>query len=932
MLTLTTNQLDEKLRFIDSYVNAANAATGSKYDQNANVTHKNVATLAAEMHKDINIQVNRKLMVDKITEMFDANLAQEYIRQIESHEIYVHDETSGVGYPYCASVSLYPLLTNGLIPLGGESRAPKNLESFCGIFINAIFAIAAQFAGAVATVEFLMYFDYFAKKSYGEDYLNTNRERIESHLQHVVYSLNQPAAARSYQSIFWNISIYDEEYFNSLFGEFFFPDGEQPQYESLARLQEFFMSWFNTERTKAVLTFPVVTAAMLTDRSHVKDRAFAEMCATQLAEGNSFFIYQSDSADSLASCCFDGGQKILVKDSSSGVRSMAIRDYEEMAWKFKRNARVFHDGSWVPFKMVKTDRANRDMYEVILESGKRLVMTQDHLNPSLRGDVPAESLTEEDYLQVSAWPANKVSENDEGLTYADGLLIGAYLGDGTLTFTEKGTGYLTLSMNSEKIEMLKPILTGFKTREPKFNAVQVTSCDQELIKKLQAWTTPGVAYEKRLNLDCILQSIEFRKGILAGLYITDGGNSNRIYTTSPGLAEDLEILLTSLGKHSRIDVSDRTDEPVVIRGVSYSRNHPLYCVRFYEDTNKRQMKGVYKRRNGGLYFKVRSVKKLVDYSEPLVYCLECSEEEPYFTLPNGVITHNCRLRNEIADNSFSYSLGAGGVSTGSVKVITLNINRITQLGLNLGEIISKVQKYLFVYKTMMVEMQQKGLLPVYDAGFISFDKQFITIGLNGVVEAAEFLKLETHSSNLAYTDWLKDLLKTFKDANAKFKEETGSMVNTEFVPAESLGVKFAKWDKEDGLWVPRDCYNSYFYAVEDDSQSVLSKMSLYRKDIVENLDGGSALHINLETYLSKEGYLSLLDIAARVGCNYFCTNVLVTLCDDCGYIDKRTLHICSKCKGERVGHATRIIGYLKRIDSFSEARKIEAGKRKYHKV
>lgn len=594
MLTLTTNQLDEKLRFIDSYVNAANAATGSKYDQNANVTHKNVATLAAEMHKDINIQVNRKLMVDKITEMFDANLAQEYIRQIESHEIYVHDETSGVGYPYCASVSLYPLLTNGLMPLGGESRAPKNLESFCGIFINAIFAIAAQFAGAVATVEFLMYFDYFAKKSYGEDYLNTNRERIESHLQHVVYSLNQPAAARSYQSIFWNISIYDEEYFNSLFGEFFFPDGEQPQYESLARLQEFFMSWFNTERTKAVLTFPVVTAAMLTDRSHVKDRAFAEMCATQLAEGNSFFVYQSDSADSLASCC--------------------------------------------------------------------------------------------------------------------------------------------------------------------------------------------------------------------------------------------------------------------------------------------------------------------------------------------------RLRNEIADNSFSYSLGAGGVSTGSVKVITLNINRITQLGLNLEEIISKVQKYLFVYKTMMVEMQQKGLLPVYDAGFISFDKQFITIGLNGVVEAAEFLKLETHSSNLAYTDWLKDLLKTFKDANAKFKEETGSMVNTEFVPAESLGVKFAKWDKEDGLWVPRDCYNSYFYAVEDDSQSVLSKMSLYRKDIVENLDGGSALHINLETYLSKEGYLSLLDIAARVGCNYFCTNVLVTLCDDCGYIDKRTLHICSKCKGERVGHATRIIGYLKRIDSFSEARKIEAGKRKYHKV
>ena len=248
MIRLTQNQIQQKIEFINQYLHAENAATASQVDANANVTSKNIATMEAEINKDINIQINRELVRRKIAELFGEELAGEYIRQIEAHEIYVHDETSLK--PYCVSISMYPFLLDGLIKLGGESRAPKHLESFCGEFVNLVFAISSQFAGALATVEFLLYFDHFATKDYGEDYLETHPKVIENHLQHVVYAINQPAAARGYQSVFWNISLYDEPYFDSMFGEFVFPDMSRPSYDRLFKLQHFFLKWFNAERLK----------------------------------------------------------------------------------------------------------------------------------------------------------------------------------------------------------------------------------------------------------------------------------------------------------------------------------------------------------------------------------------------------------------------------------------------------------------------------------------------------------------------------------------------------------------------------------------------------------------------------------------------------------------------------------------------------------
>lgn len=656
--------------FIHNYIRSINAATGSKYDANSNVTEKNVTTLTGELPKGRMIQLNRAIIVEYLNARFGTKVqnwkfgkptsyADEYIRLLTEHFLYKHDETSI--YPYCVATTMYPLLMEGLQKLGGISNPPKHLRSFCGIFVNFAFTIAAQFAGAVATPEFLMYFDYFCRKEWGNDYYkhlddiceldeegikeyneiiasykkimeivldesisdygvrvqlkdllqklsftfedlhgNSIEYVIKQYLQNVVYYLNQPAAARNFQSIFWNIGYFDRFYFEGMFKDFIFPDGTKPQWKSLNWLQKYFMNWFNEERKVKLLTFPVETMACLTDgKDSFKDEEYFDHTAEMYAKGHSFFTYLSDSADSLSSCC--------------------------------------------------------------------------------------------------------------------------------------------------------------------------------------------------------------------------------------------------------------------------------------------------------------------------------------------------RLRNEVQENTFSYTLGAGGVATGSKSVMTININRAVQFAVKNGwnildyirELVQKVQCFQLAYNDYLKEMYEHNMLTVYKAGFISLKQQYLTLGVNGVVESAEFLGYKI-SPNEDYKNYMESLLKIFYEEN-KSKKTKEIMYNTEFIPGENLAVKNYSWDKRDGYWVPptRNCYNSYFYAVEDESLSILDKFKMHGKDFVKFLDGGSALHCNLDAHLSKEQYKQLLRFAVKEGTNYFTFNIPNTVCNKCGNIDKRYLKKCPVCGSEDIDYATRVIGYLKRISNFAQPRQEEAARRYY---
>ena len=302
--------------FVRNYINASNASTGSKYDSNANVDKKNIVTLGQELHKGKNIQQNRYIMQNKIRSLYSKKLADQYIKDLESHVLYKHDESGTPGYPYCVAITMYPFLIDGLRGLGGQSVAPTDLKSFCGEFINLVYSISSQFMGAVATPEAFLCMDYYIRKDYGDDYLehlndiveNNRKQRtleqvIENCFQQIVHSMNMPAGNRGYQTVFWNVGYFDKNYFEGVFGDFTFPDGSKPIWETLSWLQKKFMRWFNEERTKYVLTFPVETMAMLTDGHDVIDKEYADFSCEMWSKGHSFFCYLSDSPDSLSSCC-----------------------------------------------------------------------------------------------------------------------------------------------------------------------------------------------------------------------------------------------------------------------------------------------------------------------------------------------------------------------------------------------------------------------------------------------------------------------------------------------------------------------------------------------------------------------------------------------------------------------------------------------------
>ena len=602
----------EKVSFLTNYCDASNAATGSKYDANANVEHKNIATLIGELPKSNFIRLNRRLLTDRIKEMYGKELADKYLALLNSHFIYKNDETSLANY--CASITMYPWLNSGTKAIGGNSTAPTNLRSFCGGFINLVFMVSSMLSGACATPEFLMYMNYFIGKEYGPDYyLNADRvvdlsakqrtidRVITDCFEQIVYSINQPTGARNFQSVFWNVAYYDKNYFESLFADFYFPDGSQPDWPSLSWLQKRFMKWFNAERQRCVLTFPVETMALLSKDGDVIDKEWGDFTAEMYAEGHSFFTYLSDNADSLSSCC--------------------------------------------------------------------------------------------------------------------------------------------------------------------------------------------------------------------------------------------------------------------------------------------------------------------------------------------------RLRNEIQDNGFSYTLGAGGVSTGSKSVLTININRCVQHAAQnnmhyltfLEEIVDLCHKVQTAYNENLKVLLDKGMLPLFDAGFIDIKRQYLTIGVNGIVEAAEFMNIQI-SDNPKYLAFVQNVLGLIEKYNKHYNsKEQGLMFNCEMIPAENVGVKHAKWDREDGYVVNRDCYNSYFYVVEDPNTNPLDKFRLHGSKYIEHLTGGSALHMNLDEHLSQPQYRQLLRVAAQEGCNYFTFNIPNTICNECGTIDKRHLKECPNCGSHNVDYLTRIIGYLKRVSNFSEARQAEAKQRYYAK-
>lgn len=622
------------LQFIDNFVKSDNTANAT-IDDNSNVATHNIAVMNTEIHKEDNKETNIRIWYDKIKELYGKELAERFLIDINTI-LYPHDLSSQIGMPYCVAITLYPFLKNGIKDIGGLSAAPKNIDSFCGLFVNLVFAIAAQYKGAVATPGMLLCMDYFLRKEWGDSYYQkpetiitsehclrqmTIQKQIHQYFQQICYSLMQPSGSRGNQACFWNLSIFDKPFFDTMYGDFYFPDGTKPKWESLTWLQKDFMHWLNEERLKCILTFPVVSLCLIYQNHKFLDENLYQFAAKEYAEGDSFFTYISDSADSLSSCC-------------------------------------------------------------------RL--------------------------------SSKLSKPQFNFT------------NGQLSEMTGSKNVITLNLN----------------------------------RIIQDWYKMMETHNSGWNKDRAKES--------------------------------------------------------------------------YPD--------------------------LIDY-----------------------------IRED-------------------------------------GGILDRVYKYQTAYNEILKYLYEKNLLTVYNAGFINMRKQYLTIGINGLNQAAEFLDMKCNK-NKQYEEFCSMIFSTIKEQNALHKTKD-CMFNTEFTPCESAAIKLYNRDKKDGYWVPKDTnlYASYIFKPNDIEIPVLDKIHLHGKEVCgDNLDGGSACHVGLDSHLDKEQYLKIIKYAAEEGCKYFTFNVPNSECDDCGFITKHPITECPKCGSKHISYYDRVIGYLTKISNWSKGRQIEQKTRVYTK-
>ena len=307
---------NKNISFIKQFIASDNTANAT-IDDNSNVSNHNIAVLNSEIHKEDNQATNFRIWENKLKELYPEFDYKQMLKDFNTI-MYPHDSSSQIGMPYCVAISMYPFLLNGLKDMGGLSAAPKNIDSFCGMFVNLVFAVAGQFKGAVATPGLLLCMDWFLRKEWGDNYYQkpeviisnehcnrkqTIQKQIHQYFQQICYTLMQPSGSRGSQACFWNVSVFDKPFFDTMYGDFRFPDGSPAIWESLNWLQKDFMHWLNQERLKCVLTFPVISACLIYQDGKFLDTELADFVATEYSEGNSFFTYISDSADSLSSCC-----------------------------------------------------------------------------------------------------------------------------------------------------------------------------------------------------------------------------------------------------------------------------------------------------------------------------------------------------------------------------------------------------------------------------------------------------------------------------------------------------------------------------------------------------------------------------------------------------------------------------------------------------
>lgn len=1023
--------------FISDYIRASNASTGSKYDSNANVEKKNIVTLGQEIHKRKNIQENRYIMRNKIQTLYSKKLADQYIKDLETHVLYKHDESGTPGYPYCVAITMYPFLTDGLKTLGGQSKAPTDLKSYCGEFINLVYSVSSQFMGACLYKDQVIDFveDGVAKrykiKDFVDKYLSGNIVNFENYQGKWEYvKLPENIKVLEDGKLVNALKVYRRKYDSDIYkistkdGHVAYTSGDHI-FKQLIQGREL-----------------EVKAKQL----EVNDTVFMNKDYSSLIDFNS---YDFKKGWLIGMLCGDG---CLSKEN---VVELSVNYEQEYLGD------IFNEYSQEIYG-----------YQLNKNDGHKC-FTFTKMNKSFKDAVMEDVIGETSYDK-------HIDLSNKSLNYVAGWLDGMFCSDGShseskgiaISLTNKdlaqnirdavtffGLPYKELTVVKKRGNRKESYQQYVSSKILKYLKHVHEKCLKKGCKNIQDASREVYYYgynafqgrhstNKRMLVSSSKQEIKYNTDVIESIEVfkndddyvyeietsTHWYNCGGFITHNCATPEFLMYMdyfirkdygddyLNKLNLVVDLSVKHRTIEQVIencFQQVVHSMNMPAgnrgYQTVFwnigYFDEN--YFKGVFgdfrfpdgtkpiwetlswlqkkfmkwfnaEREKYILTFPVETMAMLTDGhdivdKEYADFTAEMwSEGHSFFCYlsdsPDS-LSSCCRLRNSLKDNELDeehnhtthqFSMGTASVATGSKSVMTINLNRVIQdatrryfkevegveiergTAVDIAKVINKsylyeyikggitelterVHKYQRAFNEIIKDFYNANMLDIYSAGFISMKKQYLTVGVNGLTDASEFLGIEPNLND-EYKEFVNNILETINISNKKDKTRD-CMYNTEFVPGENLSNKNYNWDKKDGYYVsPKHImYSSYFFNPEDTELSILDKMKLHGNDYVKYLDGGQACHLNINEHLSFDQYRQLLRVASEYGCSYFTFNCRNTVCNDCGYISKDTLDVCPKCGSKNLDYLTRIIGYLKRVSSFNEARQVEEHMRNYNK-
>lgn len=381
--------------FIDNFVDSNNVADAS-LDQSANVGRKDIVSLLSEMNKPHSKLLAFNKIFFELNKKYGYKDASDWLSSEYNGFFYLHDSHSSTWYPYCFAYDIEKLVKDGLYFIDGfNAQPPKHLTTFTDFVGEFVSWVSNRSSGACGLPAFLIYSFYFWKKDCESGFFIKSPEYYrDQEFQRIIYKLNQPYL-RVNQSAFTNFSIFDKNYLIELFGGKEFPDGSFiiDYIDDIVEYQKSFMEVVSKIRSQNMMTFPVLTYALLRQDGKFVNEEFAKWCCRHNMKWNDSNFYVSSSVTALSNCCLDGNTVIKVKDKITGdVNIFTIESFisqfnskdEEFVKKFATNFEImsynYETEKW-EYKDVEGLVRKKNNYDFMLRFhiGDRIVeVTPDH--------------------------------------------------------------------------------------------------------------------------------------------------------------------------------------------------------------------------------------------------------------------------------------------------------------------------------------------------------------------------------------------------------------------------------------------------------------------------------------------------------------------------------------------------------------------------